>query len=1303
MPLILSIQSELDERSATAAANRAQKVYSDAARDMSKSLSEGLAKGARDGGQAIEKMATDARAAYQRVGNATDELKRQERQLRDMREQGARGVEVQAELVRRARRQEKDAIKEAAAAYEEYERAARNAGQAGQDAGTSMLAGLRGAVAGASQSGGDMATEFVGGFAGSSALMRLGAAGGPIGLALAGVAALGVMSGKVLGDNIIAGLQTIRMQDQMQAAMGVDDASMARFASAAGTAYANNFGQSVQDNLAATKAALQGGLIDPRDTDAQIRGVIEQLQGVSSITGSTTDELSRSIATLTRTGLAGSVSDASDIITAGFQSGLDISGDWLDTINEYSTQFRKLGLDADQALTLLQQGLEGGARDTDKVADSLKEFSIRAVDGSKTTAEGFAALGFDADEMGRRFAAGGESARVALSAVFTALQAIDDPMQQSLVWTSLFGTQFEDMGDAINRFDLSPAKNQFGELKGVANEAMNTASDNAAAKWEQATRSIEQSITNLQTKLASSFTPFITNLATALDELINKGDRIAQMEADRLASAAPGVSIYPMGPLSPTDGALPGPLRQGPPLPGSAAANPSLNDLLTGNAGVTPSSSLPTDEYYKRLYPTLGADPNAPVPGARTPILTDTQQAALDAANGGSGDSLPDAPVLPIQYTDTSGMPSSIANATTRLDEVMHAVAEKEARLNQLRSSNVAEAEDIQKAENDLAKAQQDQTQAERSLTDAKNNLIEQQIRETQKGIDALGRTSDQLGQIGAQIDQDFGVSEGLPGIAENLTKFLANLAFAPVYGALTGIREANGFGQGEAGGGMFGIAASQGAFGPDYVPVPRWARQGSGSGSDYGVTPGGVPIAGMSGGTPYAGVPLGTSGDVTNQPGLDLIRSMGLKGTTYAGHTNDGAPTDREVDVTDPSGGNGLARLAEFARQNPSLFEEFIYSDPSTGQETGIRSGQLVGPGTDQPGYYAKNWAGHQDHAHIEPAKGGGLGFGDGPDETMYGPGGTPWSANWNAIAQGESGGNWQINTGNGYYGGLQFLPSSWEAAGGPQYAPRADLATPYQQAMAGESLLRQQGPGAWPNTFTPGSAGPMPTGGPGLAGAPQGIGGPSLGLMTPGGQAAPSQSATGGRAWGAGQPASGGIGFGGGVIGAAMSAAMSTGGAMAGGMGGGAAAAGGDLAMQLIGRAIGAGGQYAGNAVGGVLETFSLNGSALGDPSASWFGRLAGAAAGIRPALPNTAGELGGEQNKAMAEAGSKPLTPEQAAAGEAAKAANGGKDAAPGKPGDTYNTTINNHQQRDEGGSGRDAQAAIMAGRAAQAPTR
>ena len=69
-----------------------------------------------------------------------------------------------------------------------------------------------------------------------------------------------------------------------------------------------------------------------------------------------------------------------------------------------------------------------------------------------------------------------------------------------------------------------------------------------------------------------------------------------------------------------------------------------------------------------------------------------------------------------------------------------------------------------------------------------------------------------------------------------------------------------------------------------------------------------------------------------------------------------------------------------------------------------------------------------------------------------------------WNRLAQCESGGNWQINTGNGYYGGVQFSISSWFAVGGNQYAPRPDLATRTQQVAAAERLLDLQGWGAWP-----------------------------------------------------------------------------------------------------------------------------------------------------------------------------------------------------------------------------------------------
>ncbi|SFO99651.1 LysM domain-containing protein [Geodermatophilus dictyosporus] len=70
-----------------------------------------------------------------------------------------------------------------------------------------------------------------------------------------------------------------------------------------------------------------------------------------------------------------------------------------------------------------------------------------------------------------------------------------------------------------------------------------------------------------------------------------------------------------------------------------------------------------------------------------------------------------------------------------------------------------------------------------------------------------------------------------------------------------------------------------------------------------------------------------------------------------------------------------------------------------------------------------------------------------------------------WTGVAQCESSGNWSTNTGNGYYGGLQFSQSTWAAFGGTDLAPRADLATPAQQVEVAERVLAGQGIGAWPS----------------------------------------------------------------------------------------------------------------------------------------------------------------------------------------------------------------------------------------------
>ncbi|MCD9590336.1 transglycosylase family protein [Streptomyces sp. 8ZJF_21] len=100
--------------------------------------------------------------------------------------------------------------------------------------------------------------------------------------------------------------------------------------------------------------------------------------------------------------------------------------------------------------------------------------------------------------------------------------------------------------------------------------------------------------------------------------------------------------------------------------------------------------------------------------------------------------------------------------------------------------------------------------------------------------------------------------------------------------------------------------------------------------------------------------------------------------------------------------------------------------------------------------------------------------------------------TSQWDQVAQCESGGNWSINTGNGYYGGLQFSSSTWAAYGGTAYASTADKASKAQQIQIAEKVLGSQGKGAWPVCGTGLTSGGSPSA-PSAPSAPSGSQGQS------------------------------------------------------------------------------------------------------------------------------------------------------------------------------------------------------------------
>lgn len=465
---------------------------------LGKSFSTAGAKGGKDFTQSfakssqadIKKLGDTYSKMYDKAADAADKLKVAQAGVKDLVDKGiTSGKRYEAALAGRnkATRDEARLVRESADAYKDLEHAQSNLGKGGTSAGSEVAHG------------------FLDGFGGP--IEAIGSKAGPIGAALAAAAGLGLAAGGLLATQVMAGLEREAASDKIQARFGLDEATMAKFGEAGGQAYAANFGDSISGNIEAAAVALQNGLLPKDATEQQTQGVVEQLSTVATVLGVEIPEAARSAGQLMKTGFAKDFKSAADLIVSGSQSGLNISEDWLDTVNEYSTQFRKLGISGPEALGLLSQAVKGGARDTDVAADALKEFSIRSVDGSKTTVDGFTKIGLNADLMAEKFAKGGPAAHDALGQVLDGLRNIKDPAEQSRIAVELFGTQAEDLGGALNNFDLSTATQQLGEVDGAAQRASDTLGGNTASGVESAKRNIELAVSTMQTSLADAFGP----------------------------------------------------------------------------------------------------------------------------------------------------------------------------------------------------------------------------------------------------------------------------------------------------------------------------------------------------------------------------------------------------------------------------------------------------------------------------------------------------------------------------------------------------------------------------------------------------------------------------------------------------------------------------------------------------------------------------------------------------------------------------------------------------------------------------
>lgn len=512
------------------------KVFGNVSKSASKALGEGIADGVQAAEAAVKRSSTNIAKLRDKEAAAADKLRVAEERIAEVRDKGGSTL-ARAEAQRNAAlRQQEAALRDITAETRTLESAQRRLASAQTDAARgpsdaggwidklqSKAEGALSSLEGLGSGGAAAGSQFVEGFSG--AVASLGTKAGPIGLAIAAAAGVALAGGKIIADQVFAGMDQQQSRANVQAKLGVDDATMKRIADAAAQSYVGNFGESVEANMDVARTAIQDGLLDPGASTGAQSAMISQLTTVSDILGEDIPNVARAAEQAIRTGLAPNATAAFDLIVKGQQAGLNASEDWLDTLNEYGTQFRKLGLDGTQATGLLSQMVKGGARDTDVAADALKEFSIRVVDGSKTTADAFTSIGLNADDMQRKFLAGGDTARTAFQQTVTAINSIQDPVARNSVLLGLFGTQYEDLGNAINNVDLTTAVNQLGQVEGATKRAADTAGGTAASSWESMRRTVETAVDGMQQQLAGVFGPAVAGLA---DEVTSHQAEIIQ-------------------------------------------------------------------------------------------------------------------------------------------------------------------------------------------------------------------------------------------------------------------------------------------------------------------------------------------------------------------------------------------------------------------------------------------------------------------------------------------------------------------------------------------------------------------------------------------------------------------------------------------------------------------------------------------------------------------------------------------------------------------------------------------------------
>ena len=312
----------------------------------------------------------------------------------------------------------------------------------------------------------------------------------------------------------------------LEARTGATSSEMEGFEDVMYEVYNANYGESLGDVSEKLSTVIQ--MTDDLD-NASLANVTKNAIALEDVFGFDIMESMRGVNSLMDQ--FGITSDqAFNLIVQGAQKGLNQNDDLLDTINEYSVQFKNAGYSADDMFNMLANGVESGTWSVDKLGDAVKEFNIRMSDGSAKDA--VEALGFSWEKVSEDWSKGGDSAKEVFNMLVNELDGLETTTEGYNIGVGLLGTMYEDLGQEA----VLALSNTEG--------AINSASDAMAQMDSAAYDTLESSLSQLgRTVKAEVVQPIAEKLTPAIKDSVNFVNERVGPAVEWLLSHLPEVGI----------------------------------------------------------------------------------------------------------------------------------------------------------------------------------------------------------------------------------------------------------------------------------------------------------------------------------------------------------------------------------------------------------------------------------------------------------------------------------------------------------------------------------------------------------------------------------------------------------------------------------------------------------------------------------------------------------------------------------------------------------------------------------------